>query len=335
MTRLIGFIGFDGIAALDLIGALEAFSSAAGPGARRYETRIYGLSRKPFSSESGVVFLPHARLDEAPALDTLIVPGGGGLREPAINARVARWIGSRSRQVRRIASVCTGIYGLAPTGLLDGRQVTTHWRFAADVARRFPALRVQPDRIHVRDGKYFTSAGVTAAIDLALAMIEADHGAQLAVQVARELVVYLKRNGGQEQYSSPLRLQSRTDDRLGELTSWMAGNLTRPLSVETLAERAYLSPRQLTRRFRAVFGLTPADVVDRLRLDAARDRLAEAAYSIDDVARAVGYRSADVFRRAFARRFGILPSDYRGRFQAMGRALPQRHAPADRTGAGP
>jgi transcriptional regulator GlxA family with amidase domain len=174
-------------------------------------------------------------------------------------------------------------------------------------------LRVDSDKIFLRDGRFFTSAGVTAAIDLALWLIEADHGRQLAIDVARELVVYLKRSGGQEQYSSPLQLQSLSGN-LEPLMAWIAGNLTRSLSVEALAERAHLSPRQLHRRFVAAFGQPIGEVIERLRLDAARERLTEYAYPIEAIARAVGFRSADVFRRAFVRRYGTRPSDYRDRF---------------------
>jgi transcriptional regulator GlxA family with amidase domain len=313
-TRLIGFVGFDGLTALDLIGPLEAFAVASTTAAPRYECQIFGVTSRPFRAESGVVMQPHASLAEAPRLDTLIVPGGSGLREPVTNARIVDWIRTRAASTRRIASVCTGIYGLAPTGLLDGRRVTTHWNFARDVAERFPALRVQAERLFIKDGKYFTAAGVTSGIDLALALIEADHGTRLAVAAARELIVYLKRNGGQAQYSGPLQLQASSRDSLGALTSWIAAHLDAPLTTETLAQRAHLSARQLHRRFRAELGRTPAQVVERLRMDAARDRLDEPRHSIEGVARATGYRSADVFRRVFMRHFGVSPSDYRRRF---------------------
>src|SRR5262249_1539201 len=152
------------------------------------------------------------------------------------------------------------IYALAPTGLLDGRRVTTHWNFAADVAARFPALKMEADRLFIQDGKYFTAAGVTSGIDLALALVEADHGTRLAVSVARELVVYLKRDGGQTQYSGPLQWQSRSPESMAELTSWIAGRIDRPLATEAIARHANLSPRQLTRRFRSAFGATPTQL---------------------------------------------------------------------------
>jgi transcriptional regulator GlxA family with amidase domain len=207
--------------------------------------------------------------------------------------------------------VCTGIYALAPTGLLDGRRATTHWRFADDVARRFPKVVIDANAIFVRDGAFYTSAGVTAGIDLALAMVEEDHGARLAVRVAREIVVHQKRAGGQEQYSEPLRYQVEHQDRLGEVAAWLSSNLTGDLSVERLAERACLSPRHFSRRFKQIFLATPAEFVEKARLDESRKRLAAAGRSLSQVAGSVGFGSADAFRRAFIRRFGVTPGAYR------------------------
>ena len=216
--------------------------------------------------------------------------------------------------VRRIASVCTGIYGLAPTGLLDGRRVTTHWRFAADVKARFPRLDVDPDAIYVRDGRFATSAGVTAGIDLALALIEEDHGPGLALAVARELVVYLRRSGGQSQYSTPLKLQAASTDPIHDVAAFVVENLDGDLSVERLAARAHLSPRQFSRRFTEALGVAPASFVSERRLDEAKRLLGEERSSVEAIASATGFRSADVFRRAFERRFGVGPRDYRARF---------------------
>ncbi len=208
--------------ALDLIGPSEAFASAQaeeakGRPGRAYEIVVLGQSNRRFVSESGIVFHPHTTLQAAPRLDTVIIPGGYGLRRPATTEAVAKWIRTRAAQTRRIVSVCTGIYGLAASGLLDGRRVTTHWRFAADVARRFPRLKMEPNAIFLQDANFYTSAGVTAGIDLALALIEEDLGSDVALTVARELVVYLKRSGGQEQFSEPLQFQTQANDRLTEL----------------------------------------------------------------------------------------------------------------------
>src|SRR6202011_3763539 len=166
-------------------------------------------------------------------LDTLIVPGGRGLRDAQTNVAIVKWLKAKAAQTRRIVSVCTGIYGLAPTGLLDGRRVTTHWRFAADVAAHFPKLKVDPNALFLKDGCFYTSAGITAGIDLSLALIEEDYGPSVALAVARELVVYLKRSGGQEQYSAPLQHQIRSADRFADLVGWITANLHKDLSVET------------------------------------------------------------------------------------------------------
>lgn len=272
------------------------------------------MSGKSFTSDSGIVFKPARTLKSAPTLDTLIIPGGSGLREPATNARVTAWVRARAGRIRRIASVCTGIYGLAPTGLLDERKVATHWKFAADVARKFPRLKVQPDAIFVKDGRFHTAAGVTSGIDLALALVQEDLGPQAALFVARMLVVYMKRTGGQEQYSEPLRFQTQSSDRFSELAAWMAGHLHGDLSVDALAARACVCPRHFSRRFKRVFGATPGSFVEDLRLSEARRLLSSGGASIESVAGSVGFGSADSFRRAFERRFRITPSGYRGRF---------------------
>jgi transcriptional regulator GlxA family with amidase domain len=321
--KRVGFLGFDGVTALDLVGPLEAFSTAKvdrGDGdPRGYEVLIITESDETFASESGVAFKGHRILRRAPALDTLVIPGGAGLRRPETNARISTWIRRKAGGIRRIVSVCTGIYGLAPTGLLDGRRVTTHWRFADDVARRFPRLKVDPNALFLKDGPFYTSAGVTAGIDLALAMIEEDYGSAVALTVARELVMYLKRPGGQEQYSEPLRFQSHAQDRFGELVPWLLEHLQQDLSVEAMAERVCLSPRQFSRRFKKVFGRTPAAFVATMRLDEARRRLAAPDESLQRVGASVGFKSADVFRRAFERRFLVTPSVYRGRFDSASR----------------
>ena len=318
--RRIGFLGFDGITALDLVGPTEAFSAAVinegngSPTRRCYEVLTIGLTNKAFVAESGVVFKPHRTLQTAAALDTLIIPGGSGLRKRDTNAKVSTWLKSRAGRIRRIASVCTGIYGLAPMGLLDGRVVTTHWRFARDVAQRFPKLKVDPNALFLKDGPFYTSAGITAGIDLSLALIEEDYGPQIALSVARELVVYLKRPGGQEQYSEPLQFQIQSTDRFADLAGWMLGHVNQDLSVEVLAEKACLSERHLGRRFKEVFGATPAVFVEEMRLGEARRRLATSHNSIESVAVSVGFNSADAFRRAFERRFNVTPSSYRTRF---------------------
>ena len=323
----VGFLGYEQANALDLVGPAEAFASAfrdngKGKLERCYEVSIIGLTRQSFVTESGIVFQPTVTIENAPKLDTLIIPGGSGLRAPQINRKVSEWILEKVKVTRRIASVCTGIYGLAATGLLDGRRVTTHWRWAAAVARQFPKLRMHPNALFVKDGQFYSSAGVTAGIDLALALIEEDFGAKVALTVAREMVVYLKRSGGQEQYSEPLQFQTNSSDRFAELVSWMTNNPTAQMSVESLARRASLSPRQFFRRFKEHFGSSPAMFVETLRLNEARRRLSVGESSIENLAESVGFNGADSFRRAFERRFRVTPSKYRRSF-----GLPSERAP--------
>lgn len=327
-TRRIGFIGFPQFNALDLTGPMDVFSAAAeleleraGPRRRPvYETLVIGLDPAPFRAESTLAVVPDATLADAPPLDTIIVPGGRGVREPATLAALAQWLRGRGRRARRIASVCTGAYALAEAGLLDGSVVTTHWRHARALAARYPQLTVDADAIFLRNGRIYTSAGISAGIDLALALVAEDHGPALALDVARELIVHVKRDGGQRQYSVPLAFQTAAGDRLGELAAWMLRHLDGDLSVERLAERCSLSRRQLSRRFHEAFGLAPAQYVERLRVDEARQRLSESRVPVDRIATAVGFRSVDVFRRAFERQVGIAPARYRARFRA-GRSI--------------
>src|SRR3984957_13656156 len=234
--RLIGLVGYPDVVALDVVGAFDAFAIAAdiigGPKAA-YRCALLSPGDEPFSAESGLRFTPDFSFARAPpGIDTLIVAGGGGILKPSMSAQIAAWLVRRAPRVRRIASVCIGIYGVAPTGLLDGRRVATHWRFAADVARRFPALIVDPDAIYIEDGQFWTSAGITAGIDLALALIEDDHGSEIALQVAREMVVYLKRDGGQTQFSAPLRFQVAARDQLGDLVARVGPDPRNHLTVE-------------------------------------------------------------------------------------------------------
>jgi len=325
----VGLIGYDGVQALDIIGPSDALTIAdieTDNGQRRpcYEVIIVGITNKPFRAESGVSFQPHTTLGNAPALDTLIIPGGRGARIGQSSSLIAKWISSRAKRIRRIASVCTGVYALAPTGLLDGRRVTTHWRFANDVARRFPKLNVNHDALFLKDGPFYTAGGITASVDLALALIEEDYGPRVALAVARELVVFLKRSGGQKQYSEPLEFQINSTDRFADLASWMVEHMRGDLSLDALAKRVCLSPRHFVRRFKQAFGGTPAAFVENLRLDEARRRLSERTQTIENVASSVGFQSDDVFRRAFQRRFGVKPSSYRSRFDARAKSRSRR-----------
>lgn len=317
VPRRIGFLLFDGLTALDLVGPMDAFAAAsAGTGA--YDLVTVGLRRHAITAESGLIFKPGVTLFDCPRLDTLIVPGGAGLRRASPNAIITAWIQQRASTTRRIASVCTGIFGLAPTGLLDGRNVTTHWRFASDLADRFPALQVTADALYIKDGCFYTSAGITAGIDLSLALIEEDLGRSAALCVARELVVYLKRTGGQNQYSEPLRNQVAAHGRIGEVAAFIDAHLADDLSIETLAAFAHLSVRQFGRRFQKAFHTSPAAYVKAARLNRAREILCSGSCRMSHLAAAVGFASDDVFRRAFEQSFGLSPLNYRQRFGDSG-----------------
>ncbi len=318
-------LGYAGVQTLDLAGPLDAFASANSVRPAAYLTLTASLNGAPFASESGLRIAPDGALYNMGPIDTLIVPGGAALRRPAVYEEIAEAVMRISPGCRRIVSVCTGIYGVAPTGLLDGRRATTHWRFADDVATRFPALRLDCDRIFIKDGPLYTSAGITAAIDLALALIEEDYGPKLALTVARDLVVYMKRSGGQRQFSEPLRFQARSGDRFADLAAWITAHLSDDLSVEQLAARASLSPRQFSRRFTRAFGQTPSEQIEALRLDAARDHLTGSGAQVEAIAAAVGFRSNDAFRRAFDRRFGLSPTEYRRRFPPTASPQPGAH----------
>jgi transcriptional regulator GlxA family with amidase domain len=318
--RRIGFVAYEGITALDLIALYDVFGKANAVGGQDgdlYTPLIVAPTLSPITSDSGIVLQPTADFGSPLEYDTIVTPGGPGLREPSINAQVVAWLQERAPRTRRMVSVCTGLYGLAATGLLDGRRAATHWYFASDVARRFPNVNVDADILYLEDPPFFTSAGIAAGIDLGLALIEKDHGPALSLAVARMLVVYFKRPGGQLQFSEPLRFQTRAKDKFADLAAWLPANLSEDLSVEALALRANMSLRNFSRSFKSTFGTTAARYVEGLRLEAARNRLGTPNQTIESVSLSVGFRSADVFRRAFERRFGVSPSRYVRHFSAL------------------
>lgn len=313
--RRIGFVVFNGLTMLDFVGPFEVFAMAnilSNEGV--YELVVVASNRDPIVSDSGVQVLPHEAFGDSGRFDTIVTPGGPGLREPETNRSVAEWLTAQAPQTRRMVSVCTGLFGLAATGLLDGRRAATHWHHAHDAARRFPNVRIDASVLFLEDPPFFTSAGITAGIDLALALIEKDLGPALALAVARMLVVYLKRPGGQLQFSEPLRFQTRAKDRFADLAAWLPEHLTEDLSVEALAQRTNMSVRHFARSFKSMFGTTAGHYVEGLRLEAARERLGAPNQTIESVSLSVGFKSADVLRRAFERRFGVTPSMYERHF---------------------
>lgn len=308
MTRTVGLLVFPDFQILDATGPVAVFEIASRfvPGA--YALQLVARDPGPVTSSSGVQVLA-APMTSAP-LDTLLVAGGEGARGPAICARTLDWVRSTAAQARRTASVCSGAYILAEAGLLDGRRATTHWQRCPDFARRYPRVRLEPDRIFVRDGDVWSSAGITAGIDLSLALVADDHGEELARAVAQQLVVYHRRPGGQSQFSALLEMGGQ-GGRFAGLLDWMRERLAEPLSVERLADRAAMSPRHFARAFAAETGMTPAKAVERLRLETARERVESSADPIDQVASATGFGDPERMRRAFLRAFGQPPQALR------------------------
>ncbi|TBO60564.1 helix-turn-helix domain-containing protein [Streptomyces kasugaensis] len=304
---------FDRLQSLDVTGPVEVFSgaSAAAPGA--YRIRTASLDGAPVRTSSGLTLTPDLALADAGAPDTLLIPGGEGTRTP--DPRLIDWLRTHAHRARRKVSVCSGALLLAEAGLLDGRRVTTHWTLCAALAERFPAVRVEPEPIYVRDGDVTTSAGVTAGIDVALALVEEDLGRDLALTVARHLVVFLRRPGNQTQFSAQLAVQTAERRPLRDVQQWITEHPAADLSVDALADRAGLSPRHFARAFRDEVGMTPGRYAGRVRLEAARRRLEDTADGIEEVARHCGYGTPEAMRRAFVRVLGAAPAEYRRRFQ--------------------
>ena len=321
VPKVIGILGFDSVAPLDFVGPLEAFKAARTYDNYHrthscYEVIILGLTSKTFVSESGVVFQAHKTIQTVSALDTIIIPGGNGCRIPEINRSVSAWLSKQKGRIRRIASVCAGIYPFARSGLLDGRRVTTHWRFARDIAQQFPKLQVNYTARFLKDGPFYTCGGGTAGMEMTLALINEDYGERVALEVAREFVMRLRPPGTEESLIPPPKDQWESAERLADLPAWILAHLDDDLSVEVLAEKACLCPRHFSRLFKRVFKTTPAEFVEQLRLGEARCRLLIPRTTIQSVAVSVGFKSADAFRRSFERKLGVTPSSFRIRFQS-------------------
>jgi transcriptional regulator GlxA family with amidase domain len=250
-------------------------------------------------------------------IDTLLVAGGTGVHKAARDEELLDWLRKAAQRVRRIGSICTGAFLLASAGLLDGKRATTHWKWAAELAERFTHTTVDPDPIYIRDGNTYTTAGVTAGMDLALALVEEDLGSPMALKVARELVLYLRRAGGQSQFSAALSVQSSDRKQIEEIRSWALDNLNQALPVERLAAKAGMSPRHFARVFLRDTGTTPARFVERLRVEAARRRLEESQDKLEKVADDCGFGSSQSLRRSFLRVLHVPPNDYRHRFAEL------------------
>jgi transcriptional regulator GlxA family with amidase domain len=307
---------------LDLVGIVDVFASANRVVAPESRYQIEIVTLDPRGRTEGMQGLQFTGGTHYTALagdvDTFLVPGGSGIETGNPPAPLLRWLKQRALRCRRFGSICTGAFLLAQAGLLDGKRATTHWAFAAELAARFPRVRVDPDPIWIQDGAFYTSAGVTSGIDLCLALVEEDHGSKVALAVARMLVVFLRRPGNQAQFSVSLAAQSAERKPLRELQVWMTEHLRETLAVPQLAERVAMSPRNFQRVFTREIGKSPAHYVEELRVEAARRKLERTSQSLAEIADHCGFASADVMARSFNRVLATTPSEYRARFRSSG-----------------
>ncbi len=309
---------------LDLVGPLQVFARASDMHCRenRGATPLYSIevvsisSSRSLRANCGLSFAADKTFRDARGtIDTLLVAGGDAIERNEINAQAVRWLKKIAAKCRRVGSVCTGAMLLARAGLLDGRRATTHWNWCQTLIKRAPRADVDPNPIFVRDENVYTSAGVTAGMDLALALVEEDHGSRLALQVARNLVLYLRRPGGQSQFSAALSLQATDRKPLRELEVWVLDNLYKPLTVPVLAERISMSPRNFARVFTKEMKTTPAKFIERLRVEAARRRLEESQNSMETIASECGFGNVNSMRNVFQRALKISPGQYRRHFR--------------------
>ncbi|MFD4611531.1 GlxA family transcriptional regulator [Streptomyces sp. NPDC058440] len=311
--RTVLVVLFDAVQSLDVTGPVEVFAGAERHVPGSYRIHTASLDGRPVRSSSGLTLVPDSPLADAPAPHTLLVPGGEGARRA--DPRLVDWVRGHGPDAARLVSVCTGAILLAEAGLLDGRRATTHWAYCDKLARDHPSVEVHAEPVYVRDGEVATSAGVTCGIDLTLALVEEDLGRDVALSVARHLVVFLRRPGNQAQFSAQLAAQTARREPLRDVQQWITEHPADDLSVEALAARARLSPRHFARAFRAETGTTPGRYVDRVRLEHARRLLEDTADGVEEISRASGYGTPEAMRRAFVKALGAAPAEYRRRFR--------------------
>ena len=335
-ARRVLLVAAPGSQILDVVGPFQIFTRAAEllmrqqPGSTTaYSVEIITSSPKPvLVTNCGLRVSAHRTFRRVRGeIDTLLIAGGSAVEDDETGIDVVRWLRAVAGQVRRIGSVCTGAMLLARAGLLNGRKATTHWKWCELLASKYPSIDVDPDPIFIRDGKVYTSAGVTAGMDLALALVEEDHGSRLALEVARDLVLYLRRPGGQSQFSVALSTQLSDRKPLRDLAAWMLDNLNSPLNVQVLAKHVAMSPRNFARIFTREMRTTPAKYVEHLRVEMARRRLEETQHSLKQIAGECGFGNTKSMRGVFHRALRITPGEYRQRFQGASR-------PPGRSGGG-
>ncbi|WP_138762707.1 GlxA family transcriptional regulator [Pseudomonas lactis] len=321
MPKIIHVLAFENVQVLDVTGPLQVFASANDLARQRglplpYAVNVIATQAGPVMTSAGLALLAEALPAIEQPCDTLVIAGGWGVYGVAEDPTLVQWVRDKSRHTRRMASVCTGAFLLAASGLLDGCRVATHWTRCEELARKFPALTVEANPIFIQQGAVWTSAGVTAGIDLCLALVEEDLGRAIALEVARHLVVFLKRPGGQSQFSVTLSLQ-KSDSRFAELHAWIADNLTLELSIATLAAQAGMSERSFVRHYRTETGQTPARAVELIRVENARRQLADSTTSIKRIAMQCGFGCEETLRRSFLRALSVTPQAYRERFSPL------------------
>ncbi|MEL7311309.1 MAG: DJ-1/PfpI family protein [Pseudomonadota bacterium] len=314
MKLRIAVLLFDGVNAIDVTGPTEVFASARlASGECPYEIETWTSGDREVRCESGLRLLADRSMNTRRRADLLLIPGGRGIREPRTLTQCASWLKRNQARFNRVVSVCTGAYVLAAAGVVDGMRITTHWAFAKALQNEFPKVDVCADRLFERSGKFWTSGGVTAGIDLALQIVSEDVGRRAAMEVARELVVFLRRSGHQSQFSEPLKTQASAPAHLDNALSWAVGRLGETMTVEQLAARSGLSTRQFSRSFKQAYGTSPATYLKRMRLDRARTLLSQG-NTVTQTAHSVGFETEDGLRRAFLSAYGVTPSRYRARF---------------------
>ncbi|HEU5401809.1 MAG TPA: GlxA family transcriptional regulator [Terriglobales bacterium] len=322
-TRRVLVVASAGTQILDFVGPFQVFVRGMEVVARSNPSAAPAYSVEGVSTEKGLISTSSGLSvkghwyyrDVRGPVDTLLIAGGNAVENDLKDEDVLGWLRKMAKSVRRLGSICTGAFLLGAAGLLDGRRATTHWRYCDAFQRRYPKVMLDPDPIFVRDGNVYTSAGVTAGMDMALAMVEEDLGSAVALQVARELVLYLRRPGGQSQFSAALSLQAQEKQPFRDLGPWVLENLAKDLSVEKLARRMGMSPRNFARVFREEMETTPAKYVQTLRVEAARRRLQESNTGLKAIAASCGFRNPDGLRSTFKRVLGVSPGEYRERFR--------------------